>query len=134
MTHKNYVFVIDEDSSSRNGLLRLLSSGGFYAQGFASVNEFLDTVNPEEQGCILLDGGIPGMSSEELIVQLKKRKLHYPIIFITSDDNVEIQKIAKELKAIGLFRKPVDGIALLDSIRWATGSVHSNQNNLNQDK
>jgi len=56
-----------------------------------------------------------------------------PIIVVTADDDPETRREAEEMRAIGFFRKPVDGTALLDSIDWALRptSRGSNYNNNN---
>ena len=38
---------------------------------------------------------------------------------ILINDNSKIRLRAHEMKAVGFFRKPIDGIALIDAIDWA---------------
>lgn len=44
------------------------------------------------------------------------------------DDNLEARKLTKNMGVIGFFRKPVDGTALLDTIKWTlkTGPMRKN--------
>ena len=46
--------------------------------------------------------------------------LNMPIITVSNESDVSSRKQARELKAVGFFRKPVDGKALLDTIKWVT--------------
>jgi CheY-like chemotaxis protein len=41
------------------------------------------------------------------------------VIFVTAYDNAQNRAAAKRVGAVGHFRKPVDGEALLDAIAWA---------------
>ena len=113
------VFVVDSDPSARGGLVRLLGKAGCQARGFASAREFFDTSDPGASGCLVLDPNKPGMSWEGLLAELEALGAHLPIIVITVDDNAATRLKARKLKAVGLFRKPVDGPALLDAVGWA---------------
>jgi len=125
MNNENIVFVVDDDPSARNGLARLLRTAGYNVRVFTSANEFLDSLEPELRGCILLDSRMPGLSSEELQAELKVRGTGLSIIVITADDDPETRRKAQNMKAAGFFRKPVDGTALLDAIDWALKSGSS---------
>jgi FixJ family two-component response regulator len=122
MTKTSVVFVVDDDPSARRGLARLLRTAGHDVHEFASANEFLDALDPEVPGCLVLDARMPGLSGEELQQELKARGVDLPIIVVTVDDDPETRRKALRLKAAGFFRKPVDGTALLDAIRWALRS------------
>ena len=119
MTNDNCIFLVDDDSSARKGLARLLRTAGHDVRDFASANDFLDALDFEASGCLVLDARMPGISNEELMVELKARNIHLPTIVITGDDDSETRRKAQKMKAAGFFRKPVDGPALLDAINWA---------------
>jgi FixJ family two-component response regulator len=111
MNEDGIVFVIDHDHSARIGLTSLLRTAGYNIREFASVNEFLDVLNPDVSGCIILDATMPGLSGEELLEELKARGVHLPIIVVSCDD------------------EPVDGAALLDAVNWALRSLKMDSNN-----
>ena len=119
MISSNHVFIIDDDSSVRKGLARLLRVAGYNVHAFDSANKFLETLDEYSSGCILLDIRIPGISMEELVLELKNRNVNFPIIVVTADDTADTRQKAQEMNAQGFFRKPVDGTALLDAISWA---------------
>ena len=127
MKDKQFVFVIDDDKSARNGLARLVRAAGYQVYTFASANDFLITLHPNIIGCVILDSRMPGMSGEELAVKLEIYREKLSIIFVTADDDPAIKAKAKEMGAAGFFRKPVDGTALLDAINWAVSAIHDNQ-------
>ena len=130
---KDHVFVIDDDSSARNGLVRLIRAAGYHVSAFNSANKFLESLDENSSGCILLDIRIPGMSDDELVLELNNRKINLPIIVITADNDVNARRKAQEMNAVGFYRKPVDGTALLDAINWifrecSNGKNHTNFN------
>ena len=122
MNNNDQVIVIDNDPSVRKGLIRLLSNAGYEVSQFTSLNGFMDVIKPGLSGCIVLDSGIPGLSEKDLQAEFKKHGVCLPIIIISADDNSKIRQQAHEMKAAGFYRKPIDGIALIDAIDWA---IHS---------
>jgi FixJ family two-component response regulator len=115
----NCVFVVDDDLSARNGFARLLRTAGYDVRTFASAREFLNAIGHEASGCLVLDARRPGLSSKELQAELQVRDVRLPIIVVTAGDDPETRRIAQKIKAVGFFRKPVDGMALLDAVEWA---------------
>jgi len=130
MSKIHRVFVVDDDESARRGLARLLRAAGHDVSEFASANEFLDALDPEVSGCMVLDARMPGLSGGELQAELKARHIDLPVIVITADDRPEIRREAYAMKAAGFFRKPVDGTALLDAIAWALRSTSPGGNHV----
>ena len=127
MINKIHVFVIDGDPSVRKGLVRLLSNAGYEVSKFTSLNDFMDVIKPGLSGCIVMDSGIPGLSEKDLQAELKKHGIFLPIIFISADDDSKIRQRAHKMKAAGFFRKPIDGVALVDAIDWAIQSGKRNK-------
>jgi FixJ family two-component response regulator len=128
MNMSNYVFVVDDDLSVRNGLSRLLRASGHNVRVFARAEDFLDALEFEMLGCVILDLRMPGMSGEELAVKIKDRGINLKIIILSADDNQDSRRIAKDLGAVGFFRKPVDGYALIDSVNWVLKTTNKKNN------
>ena len=127
------IFIVDDDSSARKGIARLLRVAGYKVHEFGSADEFLEKFDPDISGCLLLDARMIGMTWEELIEELKLRKVKLPVIIVTADYSKEIRQKAIKIGAEGFFRKPVDGTALLDAINWVVKS-DNNRNNVNETK
>jgi FixJ family two-component response regulator len=121
MSGTGLVFVVDDDSSARRGLTRLLSAAGYDVHGYASADEFIGDLDPGASGCLILDARMPGLSSEALCTELEARGACLPIIFVTADDDPATRLRAQKMGAAAFFRKPVDGTALLDAVAWALG-------------
>lgn len=115
----NYVFVVDDDSSARHGLVRLLRAAGQHVREYASISDFLAALEPGMTGCLILDAEMSGKSGKDLLEELKVRDTDLCIIVISAEDNRKTKRKFLEMKAVGFFRKPVDGAALIDAIEWA---------------
>ena len=109
-------------------MARLIRTAGYDVRDFASVNEFLEALGSDVPGCVILDAGTPGLSSEKLLAELEAHDLNPPIIVVTTHDDSATRRRAQELNALGFFRKPVDGTALLDAIEWAMRSGRTVKN------
>ena len=128
MRFEECVFLVDDDPSARRGLVRLLRTAGHTVRDFASVQEFLEAVRSGETGCAVLDAGVFDLSGIDLQKELKARCIQLSIIVISATDDPQASRVAHEMKAAGLFRKPVDGPALLDAVDWALRSRDSSSN------
>ena len=127
MNNKLHVFVVDEDPSARKGLVRLLNKAGYNVSQFTSLNDFIDVIKPELSGCIVMDSGILELSEMDLLAEFKKLGICLPFIIISADDDSKIRRKAHKMKAVGFFRKPIDGVALIDAIDWAIQSEKLNE-------
>ena len=119
------IFVIDDDSSVRTAIARLMASAGHQTETFVSAEEFLATNRPAESDCLVVDIHLGGMSGLELQRELAQADSITPIIFITAFDSAEIRRKAKQAGADAYFRKPFDDQALLDAIDFALDRASS---------
>ena len=115
----NSVFVVDEDLSARRGIARLLYTAGFDVRDLSSANELREALGHETPGCAVLDTGLLEEVVDELQTKIGTGGCDLPIIVMTAHDDPQSRRQALLLNAIGYFRKPIDGPALLDAIDWA---------------
>jgi two-component system response regulator FixJ len=119
MIKEHTIYILDYDQSSRKGIARLLIMAGFNVLPFSNVLSFLDKLNPNSLGTLIMDLEIPELFLEKLIKELKCHGANCKIIIISAEDDLLSKKIASDIGAIQFFRKPVDGTALIDSINWS---------------
>ena len=113
------IFVVEDDAAVRDSLQLLLRLRGFAARGFASADEFLAEVGPNQGGCLLLDLRMPGKGGLELQAELLDRGLRLPVVVITAHGDVAAARAAFRAGAIDFLEKPLDEDALLSAIRAA---------------
>ena len=117
------VYLIDDDESVRRALQRLLRSAGLDVRAFASAEEFLKMENFSQGACIVLDVQMRGLSGFDLQKTLASKNIRIPTIAVSALDDADTRERARLLGAVGFFRKPVDGQALIDAIHWAIGGA-----------
>ncbi len=114
------ICIIDDDQYVRRGFRLLLKSGGFESTAFSSAEEFLEKYNPDNTDLVILDYHLPGMTACDLLEYFAKNKLYYPVVIITAFDDQHSRTCAKKYGVVAYMRKPVDGEALIDIIKYAT--------------
>jgi two-component system response regulator FixJ len=119
MTSEPTVFIVDDDPSMLKALARTVTAAGWNAQTYTSGEDFLDSYDPDQVGCLVLDLRMPHMSG--LIVQEKliERQSHLPIIFITAYGEVSTAVQAMRAGALDFLEKPFSQQALLERIKQA---------------
>ena len=113
------VFIVDDDPSVLKGLSRLMKSVKLNVETYSSAQEFLDSYNPVQPGCLLIDMRMPGISGLELQEILQSRNILIPTIIITGYGEVTDAVQAMKKGAIDFIEKPFNGQYLLDQVHKA---------------
>ena len=113
------VSVVDDDESFRAALQRLLKSAGFPVRSFASAEDFLNSGQRQEIGCLIADIRMPGMSGLDLQARLNSEQCPVPIIFITAHGDEKMRMQAMRGGAVKFLAKPFDGAILIEAARVA---------------
>ena len=119
MTGENKLYVVDQDPSVRQGLVRLLGKAGYHVVSCDSMEAYLAMFEGDLTGCLILDATTMGPMDRISLKAFHDRCDLAALIVIAGDDDPESRKWARAIKAKAFFRKPVDGTALLDAIRWS---------------
>lgn len=113
------VFIVDDDSSVLKGLSRLMKSVELNEETYSSAQDFLDSYNPEQPGCLLIDMRMPGISGLELQEILQSMNILIPTIIITGYGEVTDAVQAMKNGAIDFIEKPFKGQYLIDQVHKA---------------
>lgn len=132
--NRGTVYVIDDDAGVRHGLTDLLRSAGWAVEAFAAAGEFLDSVDSDGIGCIVLDVSMPGMTGPELHDELRRRGRTLPIVYLSGRGTLSIGVEAMRQGAYDFLEKPVDEAALLSVVEAAVARrqhAYVQENHLN---
>ena len=119
MSATSTVFVVDDDSSLRTAISRLLGSVGLSCETFPTADDFLRSVEPYRGGCLLLDVRMPGVSGIDLQRALPGHGYDLPVILLTAHADVPLTVRAMKAGALDVFTKPFDDQTLLDAVQRA---------------
>ena len=116
---RNLVAVVEDDEAYRAAVLRLLKSAALDVQSFGSAEDFLNSGQQHETGCLIADIRMPGMSGLDLQAKLNADHCPIPTIFITAHGDEKMRLQAMRAGAVKFFVKPFDCGALLECVRAA---------------
>ena len=111
--------VVDDDESVRQSLGSLMRSVGFSVKVFASAEEFLNSDDPSNTDCLILDVRMQGMDGFELHRRLAATHNEIPVIFITAHGDEVVHQRALAAGAVDCLLKPFSEQALLKAVQEA---------------
>lgn len=110
------IFVIDDDAAIGRELKTVLQGAGYAAEIYPDSESFLAGFVPVQEGCVLIDAYLPGMSGMELLQHIHDVRRFPPAIMITGHADVSIAVRAMKAGAFDFIEKPVTAAVLLESI------------------
>ena len=113
-TQARTIAVIDDDLRVIESLINLLASCGYQADGYSSAEHFLDSGGMQKSSCVITDVEMRQMSGLGLLHRIKSTETPLPVVIITGKPSENSESFYLENGAVGFFRKPVDGDALVD--------------------
>lgn len=120
------IFIVDDDSHIRAAIRSVLESEGMTVEDFASCEAFLVAYRPEQEGCLLVDAYLPGMSGLELLDRLTERGHALATVMITGNGDIPMATQAMKAGASDFLVKPVGRSDLLASIETALSEARDN--------
>ena len=116
------VAIVDDDASLRSALQGLMKAAGLPAEAFASAEEFLNSGQQHETGCLIADIRMPGMSGLDLQARLNSERCRIPTIFITAHGDANMRMQAMRAGAVEFLAKPFSDDELLEHVKAALES------------
>ena len=111
------IAVIDDDLRVLESLINLLASCGYKAEGYCSAEEFLESGGLQKSSCVVTDVEMRQMSGLGLLHHIQSTASSLPVVIITGKSSEKSESFYLERGAVGFFRKPIDGDALVDLLR-----------------
>ena len=113
------VFVIDDDPGARDSVAALVSSRNMPVEKFASAEDFLAAFDPQQNGCVVVDVRMQGMSGLQLQDELTQLGSQIPVIVITAYGDVPTAVQAMKHGALSFMEKPCTPDELWNNIAQA---------------
>jgi FixJ family two-component response regulator len=115
----NLVFLIDDDTSVRKGVSRLLRSAGYKSEAFASAADFLKREEHSGPACVIVDVRMPGINGMDLQQTLIQHGREEQLVFITGHGDISMCARAMKAGAIDFLSKPFRNDELLQCVERA---------------
>jgi two-component system, LuxR family, response regulator FixJ len=95
-----------------------LSSAGFDFRSLESARDFLSLYKPVKGDLLVLDLSLPDISGCDLLKKIDEAGIYIPVIVVTSTDDQLNRETCRKYGVKAFLRKPVDGEALVDLIKY----------------
>lgn len=119
MPEQQTVFIVDDDDAVRESLAVLLESAGFRVTCFNSGAAFLETVKDTQDGCLVLDVRMPGLSGPDVQARLAERRITLPVIIMTGHGDLTMAVKAMKAGAVDFIEKPSNAAEITGAVRAA---------------
>lgn len=111
------IYIVDDDIAVRDSLSLLLELSGWPTQQFESGDVFLNQVQNDWFGCVLLDLRMPGSDGLTVQRRLIERHIALPVVMVTAHGDVAAARQALKAGAVDFLEKPIDEPQLIALLR-----------------
>jgi FixJ family two-component response regulator len=113
---KNNVVLVDDDRRIRESIRSVMESAGHATSVFSTAEEFLQSGELSETGCLIADMRLPGIDGLELQRHLRVACPELPIVFISAHQDDDVLRRALAGGALMFLHKPFDAAELLRTV------------------
>ena len=117
------ILVVDDNSSMRKCMKRLLSAHGLDVILFESGFALLRRADFGSAFCVIIDINLHDQSGIELRRQLVDKGVRLPVIFITGNDSDANRSAAMASGCIAYLTKPFSARSLIEAVERAHAEV-----------
>ncbi len=114
--NSDLICIVDDDTSVRRALGRMIRSFGFDVQLFASGRDCLDGPYIDRASCLIVDVMMPDMDGYEVHALLKASGRDIPTVFMSGQDDHTNFNRAHSMGRVAILSKPCDADLLHDAI------------------
>ena len=114
-----HVHVVDDDRDVRRSISFMLGVADLQSRPFASGQDLLDNLNDIQPGTILLDIRMPQMDGFQVMAELARRGVEWPVVVMTGHGEVSVAVQAMKAGAVDFLEKPFGEDVLLASLTRA---------------
>jgi len=127
MTTPAPIYVVDDDTSVRDAVGRLVRSAGWKVETFASAQAFLTSRWADVPSCLILDVQLPGLSGLDLQQRLANSGARTSIIFLTGHGDIPTSVRAIKAGALEFLTKPYADADLIAAIEQGLADAERQQ-------
>lgn len=113
------IYLVDDDPLIRESLAWFFQNASLPLLTFASAQAFLQSINLQQVGCVILDICMPELDGITLQKKLNQANSTLGIVFLSGNADVPTTSKAFKQGAIDLLQKPVEPEILLTSVEQA---------------
>lgn len=113
------VYLIEDDQAVRDAIGSLTKAQGYRCVACSSAQEFLDSHDADQAGCLIIDTKLSGTSGLDVQKQLADKNVTLPVLVVSGNADVPTIVRAVRQGALDVIEKPINNKALLERIEEA---------------
>ena len=117
MSNNAVVYVVDDDDGMRQSMSFILRKAEISSQAFSSGQQFLESWDGSNPGCLVVDFQMPEMSGLKLVQEVRSRFGMVPFLLVTGFGTVAMAVEAMKMGAITVIEKPFHHDLFIDTVR-----------------
>lgn len=125
MSGEPTVFVVDDDQAVLRSVAGLLASQGYAVEAYDRPELFLQQVESQRAGCLVVDLKMPGVTGIELLQRLHAASAVRPTVVISGHAEISAVVQAMQLGAVNVLEKPFQPEDFLMSVQEALDADRS---------
>ena len=120
------VLVVDDESSTRQTIARMLEAGGFRVEQVSSGAEALKRLASASAGIdfVLTDVTMPGMTGIDLSYQIRDQYPRIPVAIVSGDVS-ELERSVIARSDVPFIKKPFHAESLYSAVREAVAKANA---------
>jgi DNA-binding response OmpR family regulator len=111
------ILVCEDEELIRTMITLNLKKEGYGVTSAGDAESMLTVIDDKPYNLILLDINLPGMSGEEALVEIRKRRIQTPVIMVTAKTDTDTMVNSIDLGADDYIAKPFDMKELLARVK-----------------
>lgn len=111
------VWLVEEDATIREPIMKTLASAGHLVQAHSNSKSVLSSLSQQHCDCLVIDFCLPEVDGLTLWKTLRARGYNYPVVFISTCTDVSTVVSAMQLGAVDFLQKPINYNRLLASVK-----------------
>ena len=119
MQRQPKIYLVEDDEATRQLIEGAVRDANLEIASFAKPEDLLESCQPSQHGCQVLDMFLPGMNGLELRTELYRKGCRQPFIAITGAGDVRMAVETMRGGAVDFLEKPFSMCRLLAAIREA---------------
>jgi RNA polymerase sigma factor (sigma-70 family) len=120
--YRPVIHIVDDDPGVRRSLALWLGFRDRVTREYDSAEGFLAAVDPDCQGCAIIDVHLGGMSGLQLQARMAEAGIPLPALFLTGHGDVPTARAALKAGAFDFLEKPVENDRLVELVEAALRS------------
>jgi len=109
-----HILVVDDNSTCRNSIMKILQREGYDVREACSADGALEALNGHAFDLMVCDYRMPGKSGLDLLAELHHRHSRMPVLMVSAFADSETLASASRLGAKGMLHKPFRRQELVD--------------------